>query len=234
LKRTHNSLQKQNFKEYEWLVCDGGSTDGTLEYLQDTNAQIVSKEDSGIYDAMNKGLELATGDFIWFMNCGDQVYDRETVANMVATCRPQTDVLYGKVMYVDEHRRALGLRSELTPHRLPEQLHWRNMAKGMVVSHQAFLPHRDLWVKYVYDNLTADVDWVIRCLKKSRHPQATQLVLATFLVGGLSKQKHQQSLWDRYGTLRQHFGFWPNLWNHGWIVGRAIWFKIKRWGKPSY
>ncbi len=108
------------------------------------------------------------------------------------------------------------------------------MARGMVVSHQAFLPHRKLWIKYAPDNLTADIDWVIKCLKKSQCATHTHLILAAYLTGGLSKQRHQQSLWDRYAVLKDHFGYLPNLINHIFIVVRAVMFKLKRVGKSTY
>jgi len=237
LEGTFQSIFNQSYPHIEYIVVDGASQDGTLDLIRQYESKItkwISEKDKGLYDAMNKGIGLANGDFIWFMNCGDHIYAPDTVEKMVRSCRPQTDVLYGEVMMVDEQKNPLGTRSEITPHQLPPQLTWRSMAKGMVVSHQAFLPHRRLWIKYMDNNLTADIDWVINILKKSQCTTPTQLILATYLVGGLSKKRHQQSLKDRYAVLKKHFGFFPNLFNHALIVMRSILFKISRIGKKTY
>jgi hypothetical protein len=83
-------------------------------------------------------------------------------------------------------------------------------------------------------NLVADLDWVIKILKKSKKTVNTGLVLSEFLSGGISKQQHRKSLKDRYTILRLYFGFFPNLYHHLLIVIRAILFKFSRSGKISY
>lgn len=92
----------------------------------------------------------------------------------------------------------------------------------MVVCHQAFLPRRSLAPAYIDENLTADIDWVILCLKAARKVVHTRMVLAEYLQGGISKQRLRRSLLDRYQVLRKHYGFWPNLFNHLRIVMRAV------------
>lgn len=237
LEPTIKSVLQQSYSNIEYIIVDGQSSDGTLEIIKKYASKIskwISEKDKGLYDAMNKGLNLATGDFVWFMNCGDQIYASDTVEKMVATCEADTDVLFGEVMLVDDARNQKGTRSELTPHVLPEQLKWQSMAYGMVVCHQAFLPRRTLCPKYSLDNLTADIDWVIEILKKSKKNTPTHLILAEYLMGGVSKKRHQQSLNDRYQVLKKHFGWFPNLYHHGIIILRAFWFKWKRRGKQHY
>ena len=145
-----------------------------------------------------------------------------------------TDVLYGEVMMVDENRQAIGTRTEITTRKLPQQLTWKSMKLGMVVCHQAFIPRRELCPFYMVDNLSADIDWVIEILKKSRKNVNCGIVIADFLVGGVSKQRHRQSLKDRYNVLQKHFGIIPNFFNHILIIIRAIWFRISRVGKATY
>lgn len=225
LKGTIDSIQSQTYPNIEYLIVDGGSTDGTLDIIRNHESAItrwISEPDQGLYDAMNKGIKMATGDFLWFMNCGDRIYAEDTVAQMVTQCQADTDILYGEVMLVDEQRQELGTRSECTVQQLPAQLKWQDMAKGMVVCHQGFLPRRTIAPLYIENNLTADIEWVIQCLKKSKKTTATSLVLATYLTGGISKQHHRQSLKDRYVVLQKHFGFWGNLKNHLLIVLRGI------------
>lgn len=237
LENTIKSVLHQTYPNIEYLIVDGHSTDGTLSIIEKYSAKVskwVSEPDKGLYDAMNKSLDLATGDFVWFMNAGDRIFAHDTVERMVAKYTPETDVLYGEVMLVNDDRQHLGTRSKLTTQKLPKKLIFKSLQKGMVVCHQGFLPRKTLVKKYIAGNLAADIDWVLNCLKHSRKNTHTQLILAEYLQGGLSKQQHQKSLKDRYEILKKHYGFLPNLWNHFWIILRGIWFKIRRFNQDSY
>ncbi len=231
LEGTIQSVASQSYSNIEYLIIDGGSKDGTLDLIHkhgETISKWISEPDKGLYDAMNKGLKLATGDFVWFMNAGDHILKPDTVEKMVAACQPNTDIIYGEVMLVNEERQYQGTRSELTTQKLPAQLNWKSLNKGMVVCHQGFLPKRSLAPSYLLDNLSADIDWVIQCLKEAKVVTNTKLVVAEYLMGGISKQHHKQSLKDRYAILTQHYGFVPNLWNHFMIVLRSI-FSSKKY-----
>ena len=225
LSGTIESVIGQTYPLIEYIVVDGGSKDGTVAIIEkyvDHISQWISEPDNGLYDAMNKGLKMATGDFVWFMNAGDHIYTPDTLDKMIQKWQPDTDILYGEVMLVDDARKELGTRSATTKQKLTNPLHWKDLAKGMVVCHQGFLPQRRLAPFYIKNNLTADIDWVIKCLKASKKTTATELTVASYLVGGLSKQQHQRSLKDRYLVLKEHFGFWGNLWNHVRILLRRI------------
>lgn len=231
------SVLQQGYPAIEYIVVDGASKDQTLEIIQkyeDRISQWISEPDEGLYDAMNKGLRMATGDFVWFMNAGDVIAEADTVEKMVAAGDAQTDIFFGEVLVVDEAGQALGTRSEISTQRLPEQLNWKSLRRGMVVCHQAFLPRTRITSPYIPNNLSADIDWVINCLKKSKQNTHTHLILAHYLAGGLSKKRHRQSLLDRYEVLKKHYGFVPNLWNHLLIVLRAGWMKFSRRGKATY
>ena len=74
IQKTLNSIYKQKYKNYELIIIDGGSTDGTLKIIKKNSSKIdcwVSDKDNGIYDAFNKGLKLATGDYVGFVNSDD-------------------------------------------------------------------------------------------------------------------------------------------------------------------
>lgn len=144
----------------------------------------LSEPDKGLYDAMNKGLRMATGDFVWFLNCGDQLHAPDTVARCAALAGPETDVLYGETLLVDDARKPAGTMSELSTRKLPARLHWRQYLGGMLVVHQSFVPRRALAPEYVMDNLCADYDWCIKILKNSRENQNTGLVMSDYLMGG--------------------------------------------------
>ena len=82
LKQTILSVIQQTYKNIEFVIIDGGSTDKTIDIIRQYEDSIdlwISEKDNGIYDAMNKGLERISGDFVWFMNAGDEIYDKNTV-----------------------------------------------------------------------------------------------------------------------------------------------------------
>ena len=237
LEGTIKSVIHQTYRNVEYLIIDGKSKDKTVEIIKAYESEIsrwISESDKGLYDAMNKGLRLATGDFVLFMNAGDRLSSPTVLEEVFSKYDAETDVLYGEVMMVDEARKPLGTRTEITTRKLPSDLSWKSMKLGMVVCHQAFIPRLELCPMFMDNNLSADIDWVINILKKSRKNTNCNVVIADFLIGGVSKQRHRQSLKDRYGVLQQHFGVLPNFLNHIWIILRAIWFKISRVGKATY
>lgn len=236
---TVESVRRQTYPGIEYLVIDGGSTDGTTDLIRQYAAEMpnlrwISEKDRGLYDAMNKGLRMATGDFVWFLNCGDHLYAPDIAERLAALTTPDTDVLYGDTLLVDDQRQPAGLMSALSTRALPERLTWRHYLGGMLVVHQAFVARRALAPEYIPDNLCADYDWCIRILKQSRRIVHTHQTLCTYLMGGMSKQRHRQSLRDRFQVMRTHFGLFQTLLAHGWIVLRAGLHRVKKRGQKRY
>ena len=230
LERTIQSIVAQQDADYEYIVIDGGSTDGTLDIIKRYENYIttwISEPDRGLYDAMNKGLHHARGEYVWFMNAGDELYDSQTLTNLFQWVgwqmqeRGSADVYYSDALFVREDGSTVGLRSEVTPHRLPHNLTWRSMALGMKVCHQAFIAKRSIAPNYLTNNLSADLDWEIRCLKAAHFIIPLPFVLCKYLVGGLSVQQHKRSLTDRFRVLVHHFGLLTTLVNHVRILWRA-------------
>ena len=161
LEYTFQSIKGQSSTDFEWLVIDGGSTDGTVQWLKDLEfpkLRFISEKDKGLYDAMNKGIKMAAGNYVWFMNSGDAIFSPDTIQHLLAQAGDK-DVLYGETMLVDEQNNSLGIRSEKTTRVLPKQMTKYSMIKGMVVCHQSFIPKRKIAPLY---NLTykfsADID----------------------------------------------------------------------------
>ena len=232
LEGTIQSIINQTYPNIEYIIIDGLSTDKTPEIIAQYAPHIhytISEKDNGLYDAMNKGLRAATGDFVWFMNAGDYIFAPDTTEKIANLLTENTDILYGEVMLVEPHtRKQLGTRSQLTPHQLPNALNINSMRYGMTVSHQAFLVRRTIAPFYIPDNLCADIDWVIKCLKASRENIHSHLILAAFETGGLSRQRHRTSLQDRFTVLSAHYGFFPTLLAHIWIILRALYTRLSR------
>ena len=237
---TMQSVVNQAFTDYEYIIVDGNSKDNTFGIVQDfqkkypRSISAISERDKGLYDAMNKGLSRAKGEFVLFLNAGDHLFEPTTLEKIAASTSPTTDILFGETMLVNEKRAHIGTRTALTVQKLPARLTWQRMRFGMVVCHQSFLVRRELAPQYIEQNLAADIDWVIKCLKTSKNQTNTHTIISEYLMGGVSKTQHRQSLKDRYKVLKTHFGWLPNVLNHGVIVVRALIFKWRNKNKPTY
>ena len=232
LERTLRSFERcveanpANRNEVEYLLIDGGSADDTLKiaqkYPQLIN-RITSEKDAGLYDAMNKGQAQATGDYVWFLNAGDEIHDPQTLTRLLDKIHQNdADVLYSDALIVNNAGTRLGLRSQLMPHSLPKNITWRDFAWGMKICHQAFIAKKSICPKYDITNLSADLGWEIVCLRRAQNIVYLDFTLCKYLAGGLSARRRWRSLADRFLVLKQHFSLLPTLLNHGWIVVRAV------------
>lgn len=226
IERTILSVLGQSYQNIEYIVIDGASGDGTLEVINryaDRLAKVISEPDAGIYDAMNKGLALATGDYLLFMNSGDEIYDTQTVQSVFATA-PSADIYYGETEMYDENWQSLGQRR----HRAPKHFDWRGFRYGMNISHQAIYVKRALAQPYnLQYKYSADIDWIIKIAKKSSSIVNTHRYVAKYLVGGMSKQKHWESLKERFWILSKYYGFMNNLISHLVISCNLAFYYLK-------
>lgn len=222
---TLSSVAYQTYPNIEYIVVDGGSTDGTLELIHAYSEQIdvlISEEDNGIYDAMNKGLVRATGDYVLFLNSGDELYDKDTVRDIVEKgCG--ADIIYGETKLVDERRQIIGDRR----HKAPKKMDWRSFRYGMSICHQAIYVKREIAPKYnTAYKLSSDIDWVIESAKMARSTQHIHQYVARYLVGGLSQKRHVESLKERYQIFKSHYGWFQNIVNHFIIAGRLLLYRL--------
>lgn len=212
--KTLNSVKRQDYSNIEYIVIDGGSTDGTLDVIKQNESVIskwISETDKGIYDAMNKGINLATGDYIWFLNGGDMIHSDNTL-NEIFSTGENADVYYGDTELVDDEGKSYGKRKLKTP---PENLSWRSMIDGMVVTHQSLIIKKEIIPQY---NLKfkhcADIDWTIKILKSSKVIINTHKIISRFLLGGYSRKNTISSLFERIKILSKHFNIFYVLLNH--------------------
>lgn len=219
LQVTVQSVNEQTCRDYEHLVMDGASTDGTAEYAREHGTELTtvySEHDEGLYYAMNTGLYRATGKYVIFLNSGDTFHSPETLERIAKTIKENDipGIVYGQTLIVDKDRRPIGPR-HLTA---PKELTHKSFAQGMLVCHQAFIALRRLTgpfsVRYRY---SADYDWCIHCLQHSRHNVLIDDYIIDYLNEGMTTKNHGKSLWERYkimcrnygtaGTVMRHFGF---------------------------
>lgn len=190
IKKTIDSITSQTYKNVEFIVVDGGSDDGTVEIIKNNEDKIYwwcSEQDSGIYDAMNKGVKLATGDFIIFMNAGDTFFNEHSIENVMS--QPTIcnyDVIYGDY-YVHNAYRCNG-------HRKANKID--SLWKGMPTSHQAMIFKRLSVVPVEYDlnsGLAADHNLLVRkYLAKEKFLMLTDTPIANCSGGGVSDSKRDE------------------------------------------
>ena len=225
LLKTLEGFKQAAHADIELVVVDGGSKDQTPSFLtsQTFVQKWVSEPDKGIYNAMNKGLQMASGDYVWFLNAGDYVEHWSSVEAVLKAIEKGPDVLYAETMMVDAAGKHLGTRSSYTTQTLPQALSWRSLRMGMTVCHQSFVIKRSL--AQTYDEslrYVADIDWMIRCLKTCQQIVLLPGIIANFTVDGFSSTHRNNSNKERFKVLQKHYGFLPNLLAHIGIVLRQV------------
>lgn len=220
-------VRQENRNLIEYIIIDGLSNDDTMAIVGTYNNEIdlvISEKDNGIYDAMNKGIRRATGDYILFLNAGDYLYGYD----LVGCLEKQTvDIFYGDTILVNNDGKILGSRSEVTTRKLPKALNHKSLKKGLVVSHQSFIPRRSIVPEYIEDNLSADIDWVIKCCSLASSIVCLDRPISYFLVGGISDQKKLKSLTDRFKVMSTHYGLVQTAFLHIYFVIRYLLKKIR-------
>lgn len=227
IERTIKSVLSQTYPDVEYIVVDGASKDDTLAIInkyKEGIKKVVSEPDKGLYDAMNKGIGLATGDYLCFLNAGDCFYNNDTLRQMAATLKKgeRPDILYGETALVNAQGDFVRMRRL----QAPEKLTWRSFRQGMLVCHQAFFPRRELVPPYdLQYRFSADFDWCIRIMKQSKTLHNTHLTLVNYLDEGLTTRNQKASLKERFRIMTKHYGWCSTVLHHLWFVVRAV---IKR------
>ncbi len=218
IERTLRSVVDQTYPDIEYIVVDGGSKDKTLDIVKRYSEHIdviVSEPDRGIYDAMNKGVRLATGEVVYFLNAGDYFHDSLVVSKVVeafSRCK-DCDILEGDIIWYGEK----GQSYKSTQRRSVIGLVQRG------VLHQAVFAKKELFDKYgLFDEsfqVYGDLDWFVRCLlvggAKVGH---IDIPISYYLVGGASGTNRKRRfyektrIYDRYcsmGMILRHAGDGP-------------------------
>lgn len=225
IEHTILSVINQTYQNIEYIIVDGASTDGTLDIINTYRGSIdilISEKDNGIYDAMNKGLKKASGEYVLFLNSGDELYDNHTIQTIVEKGN-NADIIYGETKLVDEDRKIVGDRR----HKTPAEFDWQSFKYGMNICHQAIYVKRTIAEPYDLEyQLSADIDWVIRSAKKAKTTKNVNTYVARYLVGGMSQKRHRQSLKERFNIFKKHYGTVPNLINHVIIALRLLKHRI--------
>ena len=242
LQRTLQSVACQDYPRIEHLIVDGRSRDDTLPLVQryveqNTMASVphsirlVCEHDQGLYDAMNKAIRQATGEYIVFLNAGDKLHTPQTITRIVDSLDwikgdySNPAIAYGETDIVDEEGRFIRHRRLQAPEKLDDH----SFLDGMLVCHQSFYVRTDLAREEPYNlsyRYSADYDWCLRLIRKARKRRLqiinTPQVLTDYLNEGLTTRNHHRSLLERLRIMAVHYG-WPSaLLRHAWFVVRAV------------
>jgi len=217
---TIQSVLNQSYNNFEYIIIDGASKDKTLEIIEEYKKGIdvlKSEPDKGIYDAMNKGLGTASGKYILFLNAGDRLNTKDTLAEI--DWATNADVFYSETILIDSSGKELGTRSQLTTRKLPEKLGFESFKRGMVVSHQSFIAKRSLAQAFdLRYTCSSDIDWCLNILQKSKMNIKLKEPISKYLVGGYSI-KNRKGCWkERWQIFSKHYGLRDNLIIHAKIL----------------
>lgn len=208
---TLESIRNQNYHNIECIVVDGASKDGTLNVIKN-NLDIISKwisePDEGLYFAMNKGLKMATGDYVWFLNAGDSINNKNILNYLFDKESTLRDVYYGDTLIVDEKGKKLG-RRRLQP---PSDLTWKSFKWGMLVCHQSVLVKRSIAPEFnTKYRIAADYEWVLESLRRARYILGTRHNISAFLNGGFSSNNYLKANKERFKIMTKYYGYFPTV-----------------------
>ena len=195
LKRTIDSVVAQTFTDYEWIVIDGGSTDGSRELIEqyaDHFAFWCSEPDNGIYNAMNKGITHSHGDWLLFLNSGDWLYEANTLERVSAN-DSQADVLYGDVLYHWPDKR--GKELDIKPDKLSLYYFYEH-----TLCHQASFYKRSIFDSHLYDeNYRICSDWAlfIQLVVDGYHFEHLPFCVVNFPQDGISSKLTEAHVAER-------------------------------------
>ena len=201
LEKTIRSVAEQDYDKIEYLVVDGGSTDGSIDVIKQFSSVIskwVSEKDDGIYTAMNKGIRMASGDFVCFLNAGDVFVNSSIISKVVEAVRllpALPEIVYGNILV----RKPTGELVE-------------RIAKAPCNSHRMYFCHQSAFVQlallkhYSFDNrykLSADLKFFKQCYKDNKHFYKLDFPVVIYDTNGLSHVNRERGLRENIAVVRE-------------------------------
>lgn len=205
VRQTVESVLSQVCNDYEYIIIDGGSTDGTLRILDEYRGKFacfLSESDRGIYDAMNKAATYASGDFLQYLNAGDRFHSADTLKTIAERCEAShPDALYGDVVLTHKGRSVRKVR-QLTS--------LSALARGRKIVHQSLFVRRDALERIgPFDrryNMAADFDLECRLFKAFSDIRYLPTPLVKFDMDGTTHHAVAKSYAENIAIIKSHFG----------------------------
>jgi len=201
IENTILSVTGQTYGRIEYIIIDGESTDGTLDIIKKYENHIdhlVSEPDYGIYDAMNKAIDIAAGRWINFMNCGDAYDNKDIIKTIFSEIPADVDVIYGdtRFVYPDGTKRIFRAKKL--------EKFW----KGLRFYHQSVFVKTDLLKLNKFDlnyQIAADFDFLLNLYQRKYNFIDTKMVISNMMTGGLSYNRRVQAFQECRKAVRKHF-----------------------------
>lgn len=241
IENTLQSAANQTFKNFELVIIDGGSTDATLSKVKAFDQWIgtcISEKDKGIYDAMNKGVKAAKGEYVYFLNAGDSFYHNGVLEEVFGNgSRAHADFIYAKVETLNEPTGINYLNGK------PVNL--KMFYSHYPICHQSVFAKKDLFEKLGYFNLrfplVADSEWFIRVFKDpSVRTEYLNKIIAYYDIQGATYHKRMKGYREYIEVGFIHFPktvavinllLYPVIWLKVWVIRtfqHMSWFKKYR------
>lgn len=218
LEKTIQSVLNQTFQNIEYIIVDGNSKDGTIDIIRKYEKQIsywISEPDNGIYDAMNKGIKLAHGQYIVMLNSGD-TYDSiaiEKAAEEMKKNKFSVDVYYGMMRIMSENNKILWIYG-----------YTHNFLSSTMIAHPTCLVKKQVYEQFQYDEnykSAADYDFFLRLNKNGFSFNFLEIIFGNYLLGGMSDSylgyKETLKIKYKYGLIS-----WKSFFFHK-ILGYLKW-----------
>lgn len=207
ISKTIESVQKQTYTDFQYIIKDGQSTDQTLQIARELTAQdarvvIESGKDGGIYDAMNQAAQMAEGEYLFFLNAGDCFHDTEVLAQIADQIdKEKADIIYGDIFFQKKDS------SWVKKYRNAYRHKWIYLL-GDCICHQAMFAKKELFDEKLFDTkyrICADRDWQLYYLKKGASFKPVELTVADVLVDGFSLQNVEVFEREAGECLEKHY-----------------------------
>jgi len=203
--RTMRSIMSQTYEDMEYIIVDGASTDGTDAVISSCESGIdkwVSEPDSGIYEAMNKGVRMSTGDFCIFMNAGDMFVDDTVLEKVAPMLDSRYSIIMGNQIILSHEGRFLSY-----------DRHWDTFRKDKLfydsIYHQASFIRRSDMISHPYDEKLRMVsDWKLALDLIGLHPEmyhGVDVDVCLFFKDGITQRQHEHGLSEREQVIKDYF-----------------------------
>lgn len=200
IEKTIQSVLSQTSKNFEYILIDGGSNDGTLEIIEKYRKDIDffrSERDNGIYDAMNKGFDLVKGDWVIFLNSGDCFHDRNVLEMAESQLNNGYSIVYGSVEIMSEFGDVIKII-----HPLPMKKIFLLMFGTRVVCHQSIFYNKNYFSKYPTDlRLKGELWSYFEGLRKAK-AKKVNLIISRYRLGGLGQQLQAENDRETFKVLK--------------------------------
>ena len=201
LQRTIDSVVSQTFTDYEWIIIDGGSTDGSrelIEQYQDHFAYWCSEPDKGIYNAMNKGITHARGEWLQFLNSGDVLYSNNTLTSVFSN-EYNADVLYANLIIRSNSNNS---EYRVYPERLDIHFFYESS-----LCHQSTFFKRTLFDNRKYNEefkIASDWEFELKLFSENYQFQHIPLTVSIFSLDGISSRQKTDNIMERGKVLLEY------------------------------